>query len=382
MKHNKNKLPNILTSEQVGMGHPDKVCDQVADYILDYFLSLDKKAKVAIEATIGKGKLFITGEITYHSKGKKVDITKLKKSILKDVLVSIDPSYKTFKIEWNVGQQSVEINSIVEKEDGEIGAGDQGLMYGYATRENIWYLATAHALSSFISKRYDQLRHSNKDFGNKFKADSKSQVSYDYENKRIININLSAQHNKNLKVEDVRMILRNKIIAWVHEYEKINKIKFNTDYEITINNFGAFTIGGAIADAGTVGRKIIADTYGGFGRHGGGAFSGKDYTKVDRSAAYYARYIAKNIVAHNLSDIAEVQLSYIIGSPRPITLNIETFDTEKKDKKYIETWVAKHFDASVKNIIEELSLKNVKYSKSTLYGHFFDSTQPWEKIIK
>jgi S-adenosylmethionine synthetase len=226
--------------------------------------------------------------------------------------------------------QSPEINAKVDN-DEELGAGDQGLMFGYATNETKNYLPIPYDLATMIIKQYENIFA---DLDKDFKYDSKSQVSFDYTNKRIVNINLSVQHSEEISLDDLRLIMKELILDTVNDFQNnvINKEQYpnpiiDDETDIVINNGGTFIMGGANADAGVTGRKIIADTYGGLGRHGGGAFSGKDYTKVDRSAAYYARYVARKIVEEGFADIAEIQVAYIIGQAAPVEIFVETFDT-------------------------------------------------------
>lgn len=357
----------IITSEQVGKGHPDKICDQISDYILTKILKEDKNSRVAIETAIGKNKVFITGEVKTNFNYLK----KLKNEI-KNLLTNIDDGYKKFKIELNISNQSPEINSKVDAD--ELGAGDQGLMYGYATNETTTFLPIPFALSTRIIKEYENnFASKNKDY----KFDSKAQVSFDYKKMKLFNINLSVQHSKEKELENLRKELKVFILEVVDNFEKENNFKIlSKDTEIIINNGGTFILGGAIADSGLTGRKIIADTYGGWGRHGGGAFSGKDYTKVDRSAAYYGRYVARKVIENNLAKICEIQVSYIIGRPDPISINIESFGTG--DEKNIYKYINKNFNFKLSNIIKELDLKNIDYTKTTLYGHFGKEELKWK----
>lgn len=366
MKASKNM---IITSEQVGKGHPDKICDQVSDYILTKILKQDKDARVAVESAIGKGKLFITGEVT-----TSFDYQIGLQEEIKSLLVDIDIDYNDFEIELNISKQSPEINSKVDAE--EIGAGDQGLMFGYATSETKSMLPIPFDLSNQLIKAYEnKLASQSEDF----KFDSKAQVCYDYTNKRLVNINMSVQHSKDISLEDLRTKLTTLINEVVSEFEKENDFSImDSNTELIINNAGSFILGGAIADSGLTGRKIIADTYGGLGRHGGGAFSGKDYTKVDRSAAYYARFVAKSIIKRGLADIAEIQVSYIIGQTHPVSIFIETFGTNISTLDEIMDFVNENFDFRLGNIIAELDLKNIDYTKTTLYGHFSKNDLPWE----
>lgn len=357
----------IITSEQVGKGHPDKICDQISDYILTKILKEDKNARVAVETAAGKKKIFITGEVKTNFNYQK----NLKKEI-KNLLLEIDNDYKNFKIELNISTQSPEINSKVDS--SELGAGDQGLMYGYATDETSVFLPIPYALSTKIILEYEKQFAS---ISEDYKFDSKAQVSFDYEKKKLFNINLSVQHSKNKDIDILREELKKFILTVVNDFENENTFKIMAkNTEIIVNNGGTFILGGAIADAGLTGRKIIADTYGGWGRHGGGAFSGKDYTKVDRSAAYYGRYVARKVVENKLAKICEIQVSYIIGRPEPISINIESFGTGNEDK--IKEYIKENFNFKLLNIIKELDLKNIDYTKTTLYGHFGKEELKWK----
>ena len=356
----------IITSEQVGKGHPDKICDQISDYILTKIMKENKNSRVAIEVAAGKGKIFITGEVKTN-----FDYKENLENEIRNLLVNIDNGYKDFIIEFNISEQSSEINSKVDGD--ELGAGDQGLMYGYATNETSVYLPIPYVLATKIIFEYEN-RFASK--SKSYKFDSKAQVSFDYEENKLFNINLSVQHSKDKDLDSLRIELKDFILSIVNEFERENNFEIlSENTEITINNGGTFILGGALADAGLTGRKIIADTYGGWGRHGGGAFSGKDYTKVDRSAAYYGRYVAKKIVENNLAEICEIQVSYIIGRPNPISINVESFGTG--DEKNILKYIKDNFDFKLSNIIEELDLKNIDYTKTTLYGHFGKKYLKW-----
>lgn len=371
------KQTYIVTSEQVGRGHPDKICDQVSDYILTKALGVHKETRSAVESAIGYGELNIFGELTIPGFSNK-DYKWFKKQMIrgvKQLLMKIDKDYKSFKIRWNVIRQSQEINSKVDM-DKEIGAGDQGLMYGYATNETETLHSIPFHLATELIKAYDEFVKTDK----RFKYDSKAQVSFDYTTKSIVNVNMSVQHTKDITHSELIDVLMEKVISPTINREiellKLDK-KGKFTYPVTINNGGSFISGGAFADSGLSGRKIIADSYGGFGRHGGGSFSSKDYTKVDRSGAYYARYVARKIVESKLADICEIQVAYIIGQSKPVSVNVECFETNKKPISYINKWVNDNFDFSVGNIIKELNLKDVDYTKTTLFGHFGKKELKW-----
>ena len=365
----------LFSSESVTEGHPDKVADQISDLFVTEILKADKDSRVAIETAIkgfedGTGKVMVFGELTTNM--PHVKETLLPK--VKDLLTSIDVVYTDWEIDWQIGEQSREINSKVE--GVELGAGDQGLMFGYATNETNNRLPIPFALATEIIREYENKFASNNGM---YKFDSKSQVSYDYDKKRIININLSVQHSEEITLEALQNEMRAMINNVVLRFEEKNNLRiFDEDTEIIVNNAGTFIMGGAVADAGLTGRKIIADTYGGYGRHGGGAFSGKDYTKVDRSAAYYARYAARKIVDAGLADIVEIQVSYIIGNPEPVAVDVETFETEKKSLEEIHQFIKDKFDFRLSNIIEELKLKEVDYTKTSTLGHFGKEELIWQ----
>ena len=363
----------ILVSEQVGRGHPDKVCDQVSDLFVDYCLSKNPRAKVAVETTLGKTKMFITGELSGVDFGSNFQSLNIKDDIEK-LLVSIDPRYKDIEIELDLSIQSEEILKQVDfNSDEKIGAGDQGLMFGYATNETEEMLSIPYVLANKLIAKYEQ---DLVDLDNYF-YDSKSQVAFDYETNTIKNIVLSVQHSDKVSLETLRETIRTKVIDKAIPNQYIDE---NTEYYI--NHYGTFVKGGSFADAGTTGRKIVADTYGGASKVGGGAFSGKDPSKVDRSAAYYARYVAKNIVMHGLASECEIGVGYVIGGKQELALNIDCFGTEMYDLEVIEGWVKNNFDFSVDNIIKELSLQDVncvKYSNTTIGGHFGKSNLPWER---
>lgn len=363
----------IITSEQVGRGHPDKICDQISDLFVTEVLKHDKDSRIAIESAIKgfsnkEGKLMVFGELSTNMK----DVKKIMMPKIKSLLISIDLDYKNFDIDWQISKQSPEINSKVDKEN--IGAGDQGLMFGYATNETKQNLPIPFVLATKIIKNYEDKIVSG---SNDYKYDSKSQVCYDYDKKRLVNINLSVQHSKDKSLEEIKKEMIELVKFSIIEFESENDLKiFDEETEIIVNNAGSFVMGGAIADAGLTGRKIIADTYGGYGRHGGGAFSGKDYTKVDRSAAYYGRYVANKIIENKLASIVEIQVSYIIGQSNPVAIDVEVFETGKKSD--VKNFVLKNFDFRLENIIKELDLKNVNYLETSTLGHFGKSNLNWE----
>lgn len=357
-----------FTSESVTEGHPDKICDKISDKILDTALSYDKNSKMAVEATIKDNLIFIYGEAKTKA---KLNYATIAKQVLKDIGYN-----ERFKVITKISNQSVEINKAVEQDD--IAAGDQGIMFGYATNETKEYMPLAITLANKLAYQLSKIRKG--DINSPLKPDGKTEVTLEYENnrvKRIDTIIIACQHIKTISQKELEKYITDNIIKPVIP----NKLLDNNT-KILINTSGRFTIGGPFGDSGTTGRKIIVDTYGGASRIGGGCLSSKDPSKVDRSAAYYCRYVAKNIVAHNLADKCEIQVSYAIGKKEPISLFIETFGTEKTNIKNIYKYVNSNFNFTVGNIIKELNLLNVKYYPLAAYGHFGreDLDLPWEKI--
>lgn len=359
-----------LTSESVTEGHPDKICDKISDYILDEALRQDKSSKMAVEATIKDDLIFIYGEATTKA---RLDYATLAKKVLKDI------GYEEgYNILVKVNKQSIEINKAVDKD--KIMAGDQGIMFGYATNETKEFMPLSILLANKLAQKLTTVRKENKN--SILKPDGKTQVTIEYENdilKRVDTIIIATQHKENIKKEELNDLIINEVIKKVIPNNLIDK-----ETKILINTSGKFTIGGSFGDSGTTGRKIVADTYGGIGKVGGGCFSSKDPSKVDRSAAYYARYVAKNIVAHNLADKCEIELAYAIGKEYPISIYINTFNTNKIEMDKIYEFVNNNFNFSVDNIIKELDLLKPIYYDLASYGHFgrVDLDLPWEKIKK
>ena len=365
----------LLTSESVGAGHPDKICDQISDAVVDSLLKQDKTSRIACDVIANDDFIYIGGQIT--TKGY-VDTTKEAWKILKPL------GYKEtdFKIISAIIPQSPDIAMGVDKNaNKELGAGDQGILFGYATNENKYFMPWPIVLAHELVKRAEFLRR-NKKFPYA-KADMKSQVTMEYDdqtNKILIKkVLMSIQHDKNFNEAKFKKFVKENIIDFVAKENN-----FNLDYEILINPTGKFVIGGPKGDTGLTGRKIIVDTYGGFAHHGGGAFSGKDATKIDRSAAYMARYIAKNLVAANIANKIEIQLSYAIGLPRPQSIYIDTFGDNKYSQEFLINLINKHFDLSVEGIINTLNLLNVSYLPLATFGHVgrLDLDLPWEKLDK
>ncbi|MCR8613091.1 MAG: methionine adenosyltransferase [Mycoplasma sp.] len=366
-------VKKLFTSESVGAGHPDKICDQISDVILDACLEKDKESRVACEVMASNRLIIIGGEITTST---YVDVVKK----AWDILFELGFDENDFTIISNINKQSPDINQAVDQ-TGEkiIGAGDQGIIFGYATKETKELMPLPISIAHELVKEAEKQRK-NKEF--KFaKSDMKSQVTIDYSNPndlKVKTILMSIQHEKDFDLEQFRSYVRKNIIAKVLKTFDLETSEDN----MIVNPSGIFTIGGPIGDAGLTGRKIIVDTYGGMGRHGGGAFSGKDYTKPDRSAAYAARWVAKNCVAADLADKMEIQLAYVIGRAKPISINVNAFGTEKYDIEKIEESIMKTFDLSMNGIINSLDLKNVKYFGTSTFGHFGRKDFPWEKTNK
>lgn len=356
----------VLTSESVNIGHPDKTCDTIADAFLDEALKYDPDSQMAVECAIKDNKLFIYGEATTKA---KIDYDKIAREVLKDVGYDCD-----FDIIKQISVQSPDINCAINQT--QLCANDQGMVYGYATNETREFMPMPILIAHKLMKRYDEQRRKTKEFF----ADAKSQVTIRYENKipkHIDVILVSVSHGENLAEEEIKKFVKeNVVLPILEEYKNL----VDEETKFVINPSGRFTIWGSFGDSGCVGRKIVVDTYGGIGRVGGGCFSSKNATKVDRSGAYYARYVAKNIVAKGLADRCEIQVSFGIGLARPISINIDTFGTEKVSKKEIFDFVNSNFDFSVENIITELDLKKPIFKRTACYGHFGRDEFPWEKI--
>ena len=365
-------MKRYYTSESVGAGHPDKICDQISDAILDELLKQDENSRVACDVIANDDVIYIGGQIT--TKGY-VDTIK----IAWDILKPLGYNENDFKIINAIIPQSSDIALGVDKsKNKKLGAGDQGLLFGYATNENEFFMPWPLVLSHELVKRAEYLRKTN-NFPYA-KADMKSQVTMEYdetnEKIKIAKILMSIQHEPTFNENEFKNYITKNIIKYV-----TNKYKFNDDYEILINPTGRFVIGGPKGDTGLTGRKIIVDTYGGFAKHGGGAFSGKDATKIDRSAAYMARYVAKNIVASKIAKKCEIQLSYAIGLPNPQSIYVDTFNTSKYSEEELIKMIYTLFDLSVEGIINTLDLLKPIYLPLATYGHFgrIDLNLPWEK---
>ena len=370
----------LFTSESVTEGHPDKICDQVSDSILDEIITHDPDSRVAVEAMTTTGIVFVAGEVTSKA---RIDTQEVVRSTLKDI------GYNGLKYGFDgnccsvltsIHEQSPDISMGVSKnENGVQGAGDQGLMFGYASSETAELMPLPITLAHKLTMKLATVRKEKTlDW---LGPDGKSQVSVIYENsvpKKIDTVVVSTQHMEDVSISQVREEVISKVIKPICDDLINNSTKF------LVNPTGRFVIGGPVGDTGLTGRKIIADTYGGMGRHGGGAFSGKDPSKVDRSACYVARYIAKNIVASGLASKCEVQLAYAIGVPDPVSIMVDTFHTGKISEEKIEKQVSEIFDTTPIGIIETLKLKRPIYKKTAAYGHF-GRNEPdftWEKVDK
>jgi S-adenosylmethionine synthetase len=370
----------LFTSEAMTEGHPDKICDQISDSVLDEILKKDPMARVACETMAGMGFIIVTGEITTKT---YVDVNKIVRNVLKEVGYTKPEygfDYQSVGVLTSIHEQSPDIaRGVTKKEKKEVGAGDQGMMVGYATNETPEFMPLPIVLANKLAQRLAEVRK--KGILKYLRPDGKTQVTVEYEDdkpKRVEAVVIAAQHDPDVSLEKLRKDIKKYVIEPVCG-KYLDK---NTKYYI--NNTGRFVIGGPVADSGCTGRKVIADTYGGMGSHGGGAFSGKDPTKVDRSAAYYARYVAKNIVAAGLADRCEIQVSYVIGGVEPISMRINTFGTNKIPEEEIEKLVKKHFNFKPASIIRELKLRRPIYRKTTCYGHFGrnDPDFTWEKTDK
>ena len=377
-------MKKLFTSESVTEGHPDKLCDYISDSILDSYLALDPFSRVACEAVCGKGEIYITGEITSKA---KINIEEIVRNTIKEVGfkdANTDIDYKTCNIIINISKQSPDIalgvDKSLETKQGKIesiGAGDQGLMFGFACDETEEFMPLPICLAHKLAKQLTMVRKEN--LLNYIKPDGKVQVTVEYENDvplRIDTIVVSSQHTEDTDLE----VLRKDIKKYV-----INKIVPNSlldeDTKYYINPTGRFVIGGPYGDSGLTGRKIIVDTYGGYSRHGGGAFSGKDPTKVDRSACYMARHIAKNIVANKYAKKCEIQLAYAIGVAKPVSIYVDTFNTNTIPEEEIINKIKNKFDLTPSGIIDYLDLRKPIYKLTTNYGHFGKKNLSWEKII-
>ncbi len=405
-------MKKLFTSESVTEGHPDKLCDYISDNILDAFLREDSKSRVACECVAGKGLVLVTGEISSKA---EVDIEKIVRATIKEIGYTdenTDISYDKCKVIVNISKQSADIalgvdksfeskknkGQVLENQNSALsnvetlekmnssinddetinseGAGDQGMVFGFATDETENFLPMPINLAHKLAKKLSEVRKNGKI--PYLRPDGKVQVTVEYENDKPIRIDtivISTQHKENIDLEVLKKDIREKVINTTIDSKMLDS---NTKY--FINPTGRFVIGGPLGDTGLTGRKIIVDTYGGFSRHGGGAFSGKDATKVDRSGSYMARYIAKNIVANGLAKKCEIQISYAIGVAKPVSIFVDTFGTgEVSDEKIVQI-IQENFNLTPRGIIDTLDLERPIYSQTTNYGHFGKENLAWERI--
>ncbi|WP_019535677.1 methionine adenosyltransferase [Paenibacillus ginsengihumi] len=383
----------LFTSESVTEGHPDKICDQISDAVLDAFLQNDPNARVACEVSVATGLVLVIGEIS--SRSEYVDIQAIARQTIKDIgytRAKYGFDYQTCAVLVSLNEQSPDIaqgvNQALEAREGQmteeeieaIGAGDQGLMFGFATNETPELMPLPISMAHQLARRLTEVRKN----GTLpyLRPDGKTQVTVEYDGDtpvRVDAIVVSTQHSEDVSQEQIHADIKEHVI------KPIVPAKFLDDKtNFFINPTGRFVIGGPHGDAGLTGRKIIVDTYGGYARHGGGAFSGKDPTKVDRSAAYAARYVAKNIVAAGLADKCEVQLAYAIGVARPVSISVDTFGTGKVSEDRLVELIRKHFDLRPAGIIKSLDLRRPIYKQTAAYGHFGrnDLDVPWERTDK
>ena len=378
-------MKRLFTSESVTEGHPDKLCDYISDSILDSYLAKDKNARVACETVAGKGEIFITGEITSTA---NVDIEQVVRDTIKEVGYAdseYDIDYRTCKIYINLSKQSPDIalgvdKSLEDKEGKDVeseGAGDQGLMFGYACDETEELMPLPISLAHKLSKRLTEVRREK--IIDYLRPDGKTQVTVEYDGDKPVRIDTIVVSTQHLPDVDMNVLKKDIIEKVIKPTVPANLLDENTKY--FINPTGRFVIGGPLGDSGLTGRKIIVDTYGGAARHGGGAFSGKDPTKVDRSASYMARHIAKNIVANGYAKKCEIQIAYSIGVAKPVSIYVNTYGTNKIPEEEIVEKINKTFDLTPRGIINYLDLRRPIYRQTTNYGHFGKKDLPWEKII-
>ena len=378
-------MKRLFTSESVTEGHPDKLCDYISDSILDSYLAKDKNARVACETVAGKGEIFITGEITSTA---NVDIEQVVRDTIKEVGYAdseYDIDYRTCKIYINLSKQSPDIalgvdKSLEDKEGKDVeseGAGDQGLMFGYACDETEELMPLPISLAHKLSKRLTEVRREK--IIDYLRPDGKTQVTVEYDGDKPVRIDTIVVSTQHLPDVDMNVLKKDIIEKVIKPIVPANLLDENTKY--FINPTGRFVIGGPLGDSGLTGRKIIVDTYGGAARHGGGAFSGKDPTKVDRSASYMARHIAKNIVANGYAKKCEIQIAYSIGVAKPVSIYVNTYGTNTIPEEEIVEKINNTFDLTPRGIINYLDLQRPIYRQTTNYGHFGKKDLPWEEII-
>ncbi|MDR9417583.1 methionine adenosyltransferase [Gracilimonas sp.] len=367
-------MKNLFTSESVSEGHPDKVADQISDAILDSLLSDDPESRVAVETLVTTGLAVVSGEVTTDA---YVDVQEIVRNVIREIGYT-KASYRfdseSCGVLTTIHTQSPDIAMGVDKD----GAGDQGMMFGYATRQTPEFMPMPLQYSHDLLRELARIRKVT-DLMPYLAPDSKSQVTIEYDDKgqpkRIHTIVLSTQHDEGVEQEQIKTDIKKHLVEKVLPAELLDD---ETIYHV--NPTGKFVIGGPHGDTGLTGRKIIVDTYGGFGAHGGGAFSGKDPSKVDRSAAYASRHIAKNVLAADLADECLVQLAYAIGVPEPVSINVNTYGTGKMSDVELADKIAKTFDCTPKGIIERFNLKSPIYQQTAAYGHFGREEFPWEKL--
>ncbi|MGL4453897.1 MAG: methionine adenosyltransferase [Sarcina sp.] len=383
-------MRRLFTSESVTEGHPDKICDQISDAVLDAIMAQDPEARVACETAVTTGLVVVMGEITTNC---YVDIPKVVRKKIKEIgydRAKYGFDCDTCAVMTTIDEQSRDIamgvDEALESKQGQkddveaVGAGDQGMMFGFATNETEEFMPAPIAMAHRLSRRLSEVRKNGTLAY--LRPDGKTQVTVEYENDKPVRIDtivISTQHGEEATLEQIQADIKKHVIEAVMPAELLDE---NTRY--FINPTGRFVIGGPQGDAGLTGRKIIVDTYGGYGRHGGGAFSGKDCTKVDRSAAYAARWVAKNLVAAGVADKAEIQVAYAIGVAKPVSIVVDTFGTGKiEDAKIVEI-INKVFDLRPGAIINELNLRRPIYAQTAAYGHFgrTDVELPWENLSK
>ena len=383
-------MKRLFTSESVTEGHPDKICDQISDAVLDSILARDPMARVACETAVTTGMVLVMGEI---STSCYIDIPKVVRSTIKEIGYDrakygfdCDTCSVLTSIDEQSGDIAMGVDEALESREGEtdeveaVGAGDQGMMFGFATNETPEYMPSPIAMAHRLSRRLTEVRKNGT--LSYLRPDGKSQVTVEYDDNKVVRIDaivISTQHDEHVSQEQIREDLMEHVIRAVIPAELLDE---STKYYI--NPTGRFVVGGPQGDSGLTGRKIIVDTYGGYGRHGGGAFSGKDPTKVDRSAAYAARWVAKNLVAAGIADKLEIQLAYAIGVAKPVSIEVETFGTGKLSDEEITNIVEKVFDLRPGAIIRDLDLRRPLYRQTAAYGHFGrnDLNLPWEQLNK
>ena len=383
-------MKRLFTSESVTEGHPDKICDQISDAVLDSILARDPMARVACETAVTTGMVLVMGEI---STSCYVDIPKVVRNTIKEIGYDrakygfdCDTCSVLTSIDEQSGDIAMGVDEALESREGEkdeveaVGAGDQGMMFGFATNETPEYMPSPIAMAHRLSRRLTEVRKNGT--LSHLRPDGKTQVTVEYDDNKVVRIDaivISTQHDEHVSQEQIREDLMEHVIRAVIPAELLDE---STKYYI--NPTGRFVVVGPQGDSGLTGRKIIVDTYGGYGRHGGGAFSGKDPTKVDRSAAYAARWVAKNLVAAGIADKLEIQLAYAIGVAKPVSIEVETFGTGKLSDEEITNIVEKVFDLRPGAIIRDLDLRRPLYRQTAAYGHFGrnDLNLPWEQLNK